>query len=168
MKTILRSNFLNPVNHDKCDFLSDYCLTIDEQGKIESIEPYFDQANCDNDKLIDLSNCLVTPGFIDLHSHLPQYSAIGIGKGALLSWLGKYIIPLESKFSDEKFAREQSVAFFNEALSFGTTTIVTYCSIHRNATSIAFETAANIGIRAFIGNSLMDLPNEWEDRKSVV
>ncbi|MCO5252378.1 MAG: amidohydrolase family protein [Candidatus Kapabacteria bacterium] len=160
MKTILRSNFLNPVNHEKCDFLSDYCLTIDEQGKIESIEPYSEKAVSDSDKLIDLSNCLVTPGFIDLHSHLPQYSAIGIGKGTLLSWLSNYIIPLESKFSDEQFAREQSVSFFNEALSLGTTTIVTYCSIHRNATSIAFETASDIGIRAFIGNSLIDLPNE--------
>jgi guanine deaminase len=162
MKTILRSNFLNPVNHDKCDFLSDNCLTIDEQGKIASIEPYSENAVSDNDRMIDLSKCLITPGFIDLHSHLPQYSAIGIGKGTLLSWLSNYIIPLESKFSDEKFAREQSLAFFNEALSFGTTTIVTYCSIHRNATSIAFETATDIGIRAFIGNSLMDLPNEWD------
>ncbi len=160
MKTILRSNFLNPVHHDKCDFLSDYCLTIDEQGKIASIEQYSDKTISVSDRMVDLSNSVITPGFIDLHSHLPQYSAIGIGKGALLSWLSNYIIPLESKFSDEKFAHEQSVAFFNEALSFGTTTIVTYCSIHRNATSIAFETAADIGIRAFIGNSLMDLPNE--------
>jgi guanine deaminase len=160
MKTILRSNFLNPVNHDKCDFLCDYCLTIDEQGKIASLEPYSEKLTGNNDRIVDLSNSVITPGFIDLHSHLPQYSAIGIGKGALLPWLSNYIIPLESKFSNEQFAHEQSVAFFNEALSFGTTTIVTYCSIHRHATSIAFETASDIGIRAFIGNSLIDLPNE--------
>jgi guanine deaminase len=160
MKTILRSNFLNPVNHDKCDLMSDYYLTIDEQGKITSLEPYSDKLVSDNDRFIDLSNCVITPGFIDLHSHLPQFSAIGIGKGTLLSWLSNYIIPLESKFVDEQFAYEQSVLFFNEALSFGTTTIITYCSIHRNATSIAFETASDLGIRAFIGNSLIDLPNE--------
>lgn len=159
MKTILRSNFLNPVNHDVCDFLPDYCLTIDEQGKIVSIEPFALTSINENDRLIELNNCVITPGLIDLHSHLPQYSAIGIGKGTLLSWLSNYIIPLESKFSNEKFAHEQSVAFFTEALLYGTTTIVTYCSIHRNSTSIAFETASALGIRAFIGNSLIDLPN---------
>lgn len=158
---IIRSNFLNPINPEKCEFFGDFCLFIDKDGIILSFIPFNDVEDSHIIPIIDLRNCIITPGFIDLHAHVPQYSAMGIGNGELLDWLNQYIVPLESKFIDKAFAYEQSISFFREALSFGTTTIVAYCTIHREATSISFESASTVGIRAFIGNSLIDLPNNY-------
>ena len=45
------------------------------------------------------------PGLIDCHVHAPQFPNIGLGLDRpLLEWLDKYTFPLESQYSDRKFA----------------------------------------------------------------
>ena len=45
------------------------------------------------------------PGMVDLHAHLPQLPNAGLGAGLdLLTWLERYIFPLERGF-DEADAR---------------------------------------------------------------
>ncbi|WP_456365565.1 guanine deaminase [Thermococcus sp.] len=107
-------------------------------------------------ELVDYSGHLILPGFIDAHVHLPQFYSRGMISTSLLDWLEKFIFPAEMKFSDPGFAREASRKFFSTLIRNGTTTAVVYSSSHREATEIAFEEAMRSGIRAVIGQVLMD------------
>lgn len=46
------------------------------------------------------------PGFVDLHTHAPQFPNTGLGLDLpLLEWLDKYTFPLEMRYEDEGFAK---------------------------------------------------------------
>ncbi|WP_461866642.1 guanine deaminase [Thermococcus sp.] len=107
-------------------------------------------------EVVDYSDYLILPGFIDTHIHLPQFYQRAKINNSLLDWLEKYIFPAEMKFSDSEFARKASKEFFAELLRNGTTTAVVYSSPHKEATEIAFQEAEKSGIRAVIGQVLMD------------
>ena len=50
---------------------------------------------------IDLRPWVLLPGMVDLHAHLPQLPNAGLGAGLdLLTWLERYIFPLERGFDD--------------------------------------------------------------------
>lgn len=156
----IRTNILNPISENKADFLKDAIIELSLSGKIVSVKSYMEYKDIVIE-YADYRNCVAIPGLIDMHAHLPQFSAIGIGRGELLDWLVNYIFPLEKKFGNNEFSYNKSKQFFKSAISMGTTSIVTYCSISADATEIAFKTAADTGVRAFIGQSLIDLPNEY-------
>lgn len=153
----IKGNFLNPIDKDNFTLLDNYCLVIDNKGLINDLLPYDSYIlNYPDLSLVDYSQYIFTPGFIDLHTHLPQADAIGIGKGELLDWLNTYIFPLENKFINKDFARGKSELFFQNLLQNGTTTACIYSATNKMATEIAFQEASKSGIRAYIGNSLMD------------
>ena len=53
------------------------------------------------DAVIDLRPLVVLPGMVDLHVHLPQLPNAGVGAGLdLLTWLERYIFPLEREFDE--------------------------------------------------------------------
>ena len=50
---------------------------------------------------VDLRPWVLLPGMVDLHAHLPQIPNAGLGAGLdLLTWLDRYIFPLERGFDD--------------------------------------------------------------------
>ncbi len=139
------------------EYFPDGAIVVTETGRI-------DFAGTRNDALSsypaaevrEYPNALIIPGLVDTHVHLPQYEAAAIGTGELLDWLNTYIFPLEARFADDSYAREQSRRFFADALSLGTTTMSVYCSSQRNATERAFEAAFEAGIRVCMGKTMMD------------
>lgn len=155
---IIKSNFLKPDSGRTMTFLKNYYLETDIQGHII----YFGNdedliSDIHNRELNDLSHKIILPGMIDLHTHIPQYPALGIGKGTLLNWLDNHIFPLEIKFNNAEYAYKLSEHFFNDCLKLGTTTVVAYSNSSYEGTDVAFKAAKKTGIRAFIGNSLMDM-----------
>lgn len=118
----------------------------------------------------NLFQAILLPGMIDCHVHLPQFSAIGTAKGELLDWLNNYIFKLESKFSDEEFAKKQSEMFFDSIIKEATTTALVYGSSFVNACDISFEVAKEKGIRLYMGNTLMDrnVPEQLISSKDVI
>lgn len=47
------------------------------------------------------------PGFVDCHTHAPQFPNLGLGLDRpLLEWLAKYTFPLEKKYEDTDFATQ--------------------------------------------------------------
>lgn len=150
-------NILNPKKNNTVELIENGALAVNGEGKIE-----FSGAESEAAKkyrgaeIIRFASSYILPGFIDIHTHLPQYPAVGLGKGELLDWLKTYIFPLEARFSDEAFARKHSEVFFKDVLKNGTTTVVVFCSSQKRAADIAFEEAEKAGIRAFIGKCIMD------------
>ena len=149
-----RGFLINPEADGKVNYYKDGLLAVDEKGKTAYAG---DGVNFEGN-IPDLDkNYIILPGMTDLHTHLPQYPAMGIGKGELLEWLNNYIFPLEKKCADEAWARQLSKQFFDDMLKNGTTTACIFSSPYKNATDIAFEEAEKSGIRAFIGKCLMDM-----------
>lgn len=99
---------------------------------------------------------LVVPGFVDAHMHLPQFDSIGIDGLTLLEWLDRAIFPAECAWADADLAGEMTTRVARSLLSFGTTAICAYASVHVSATLASMIALAESGIRAMVGQVLMD------------
>ena len=116
--TLIRSNFINPISPTKIELIRDGLLVINHEGKIEKFGKFHELLKgYDNYWIEDFRNFLIFPGFIDLHTHLPQYEAIGMDGHELLDWLNSYIFKTETRFSDEEYARKIINHFFDDLLS---------------------------------------------------
>jgi guanine deaminase len=93
---------------------------------------------------------------VDLHAHLPQLPNAGLGAGLdLLTWLGRYIFPLEHEF-DEAAAEALAPQVFRAFAAAGTTTAVVYGAVYEPSLDATFRAAEAHGIRAVIGKVMMD------------
>lgn len=131
-------------------------MAIDENGFIVEISEYDLNEKFLDAKYFDYGQNLILPGMVDCHNHLPQYAFAGIGDGSLLEWLKKYTFPHEASFVKDDIAKEQAKNFFESVVKNGTTTTVSYVTVHKSATEIAFQSAEKIGLRAVIGKVMMD------------
>ncbi len=147
---ILKTNILTPISPDKYKYIPNAFITI-ENSKIQSIS-----LSENNKNFLDFSNCVCVPGFIDTHVHLSQFHARGKHSSNLLDWLNKFIFKEEYKSKDTKYAYKLTKNFFMDSIKAGTTTSVIYTAPYKHACEIAFKEAKNSGVRALIGNTLMD------------
>lgn len=107
--------------------------------------------------VIDLRPLILLPGMVDLHAHLPQLPNAGLGAGLdLLTWLERYIFPLERRFDDAAAAAELAPAAFRAFAAVGTTTLLAYGAVYAASTDGAFRAAEAHGIRAILGKVMMD------------
>lgn len=101
-------------------------------------------------------DCIVMPGFVDAHLHLPQFDSIGIGGLTLLEWLDRAIFPAEARWADVAFASSMTRRVVRQLLGFGTTSFAAYATVHHASAQAAIDTASEFGVRAAIGQVLMD------------
>ena len=127
-------------------------VEVDQSGRIAAVSATGD----DRTDAIDLRPLVLLPGLVDLHAHLPQLPNAGLGAGLdLLSWLEKYVFPLESGFDRAAAERIAPLAFQAFARA-GTTTAVVYGAVYEPSTDACFAAAEKHGIRAVIGKVMMD------------
>ncbi|HSO29135.1 MAG TPA: amidohydrolase family protein [Candidatus Sulfomarinibacteraceae bacterium] len=108
-------------------------------------------------QVTDLRPLILAPGMVDLHAHLPQVPNAGLGAGLdLLTWLERYIFPLERRFDDAAAAAELAPAAFRAFAAVGTTTILAYGAVYAASMDGAFRAAEAHGIRAILGKVMMD------------
>jgi guanine deaminase len=101
-------------------------------------------------------DCLIAPGFIDTHLHLPQFEIIGAHAMPLLTWLDEVTFPAELKWQDVDYARAMTVRAIRQCLAHGTTAICAYGTVHHAATAAALQLADGMGLRGAIGQVMMD------------
>lgn len=153
---LFRGQILNPVGEDRYTLHVDGGLIVDESGIILEVGDYREiKHQCPSANVIDCSDCLILPGFIDTHTHLPQYRVVARYGKELLEWLKTYIFPAEAEFTPEA-ADTLCPLFFRSLLSYGVTTAAIYCSVRKDSAHVAFEWAERTGIRAIIGKVMMD------------
>jgi guanine deaminase len=105
----------------------------------------------------DKGNALILPGFVDLHTHAPQFNQIGCGMDdELLSWLSEYTFPEERRFEDPDYARELYGAFVDTLAVCGTTRSVLFATIHKHGCELLVELLKNKGLSAYVGKVNMD------------
>ncbi|CAH0402475.1 unnamed protein product [Chilo suppressalis] len=115
-----------------------------------------------NFKIIQLNeDQFVIPGFVDCHTHAPQFPNIGLGLDRpLLEWLAKYTFPLESRYGDTNFAAKVYDTVVKRLLNNGTTTTCYFGSLHLNGTLELAKSVAKHHQRALVGKVSMNLKNE--------
>ncbi len=106
--------------------------------------------------LVELSDKLITPGFIDTHVHYPQTEMIASPAAGLLPWLDSYTFPTERGFADPEHASEVAEFFLDQLLSCGTTTALVYCTVHQHSADALFEASEARNLRMIAGKVLMD------------
>ncbi len=92
----------------------------------------------------ELRHLIVTPGFIDVHCHLPQYPSVGSGGYPLLPWLKKFIFPLERAFTPKR-AELEAPLFYNDLKRNGISSAVVYTTDNPKSTDVCFEAAKASG-----------------------
>ncbi|WP_114283956.1 guanine deaminase [Candidatus Halocynthiibacter alkanivorans] len=107
-------------------------------------------------EVTDYGDALISAGFVDAHVHYPQTGIIASWGKRLIDWLNSYTFPEEMRFHDAGYAREIAALYFNLALANGTTTSVSYCTIHPESVDAFFTEARSRGLRALAGKTCMD------------
>jgi guanine deaminase len=151
----------DPLNSDddsqSLEGFEDGALVYDDTGKILSSGPYASLAQRYKDAIVlDMSGCLVLPGFVDCHIHLPQALMIGAFGEELLDWLSRHTRPEELRYKDPEYARSCAQTFFDQEIASGTTTALIFGPHFEEALTLAFNEAEKRNFRAILGLTLED------------
>jgi guanine deaminase len=109
-----------------------------------------------DDAIVDRRDCLVTPGFIDTHIHLPQVDIIASPAPGLLQWLERHTFPAEARYADPAVAAEGAAFFLDELARHGTTSASVYGTVHAASVEALFAEADKRNVRLIAGKCLMD------------
>ncbi len=104
----------------------------------------------------DHGDALISPGFVDAHVHYPQTAIIASWGKRLIDWLNLYTFPEEARFGNPDHAAKIATRYFDLTLANGTTTAVSYCTIHPESVDAYFSAAQRRGLRALGGKTCMD------------
>ncbi|XP_073959540.1 guanine deaminase [Choristoneura fumiferana] len=141
------------------------CTEFGKITKIGSKEEYNTLSKSgafkDHQVIILKSEQLLVPGFVDCHTHAPQFPNIGVGLDLpLLEWLDKYTFPLESQYKDTEFAAKVYDKVVQRLLKNGTTTACYFGSLHVDSTLALAKSAIKHGQRALVGKVSMNIKND--------
>lgn len=104
------------------------------------------------------------PGFVDLHVHAPQWAQAGTALDIPLNdWLNTYTFPIESRFADLDFANKVYNDVVSTLLANGTTTVLYFATVHKEASILLAQICAEKGQRGLVGKVVMDNPEENPD-----
>jgi len=154
----LRARVLTPLAAGGVADHPDGLIEVDAAGRVAWVGSSAERpAGAGAPAAIDLRPLVVLPGMVDLHAHLPQLPNAGLGAGLdLLTWLDRYIFPLERRFDDAEDAARLAPAAFRTFAAAGTTTLLAYGAVYKASMDGAFRAAEGHGIRAILGKVMMD------------
>ena len=152
---VLRGRLLTPLRGGGTRHEADALVGVDAAGRIAFVGATSERPDL-ADGSIDLRPCVLLPGMVDLHAHLPQLPNAGLGAGMdLLAWLERYIFPLERGF-DAPTAGRIAPAAWRAFAAAGTTTAMVYGAVYEASLDVMFGAAETHGIRAIAGKVMMD------------
>ncbi len=152
----IRGRVLTPLDDGGTTFHADGIVDVGEDGRIAWVGRTDDLPPGPR-RVVDLRPLVILPGMVDLHAHLPQLPNAGLGAGLdLLTWLRRYVFPLEQRFADAADAAALAPAVFRALAAAGTTTVMAFGAVYAASMDEAFRAAEAHGIRAILGKVMMD------------
>lgn len=115
-----------------------------------------DEGDADGPCELGGPDCLISPGFIDAHVHLPQFDTIGAHGLPLLDWLDGVTFPAERRWVDADYAAGMTRRVARQLVRHGTTAVCAYSSVHAAATAAAIATLEQSGVRGAVGQAMSD------------
>ncbi|TCL10019.1 guanine deaminase [Shimia isoporae] len=107
-------------------------------------------------QVTDYGDALIVAGFVDAHVHYPQTGIIASWGKRLIDWLNSYTFPEEMRFGDQAYADDIARTYLDLTANHGTTTMVSYCTIHPESVDAIFGAAQARGQRIVAGKTCMD------------
>jgi 5-methylthioadenosine/S-adenosylhomocysteine deaminase len=126
-----------------------------KDGLIVAVGQYGDQGCADlkTKETIDASGCIVMPGLVNTHTHLPMVCFRGMADDLpLMEWLTKYIFPAEARFVNKKMVYDGATLAMAEMILSGTTT---FCDGYFFEDTIT-EAVSAAGMRAVVSQGFAD------------
>lgn len=110
-----------------------------------------------SDSIIDARDCIVIPGLINAHSHIPMSYFKGLADDLpLQKWLHEYIWPLEGKLISPGFVYDSALHGAAEMIKNGIT-LTKDMYFYGNKTA---EALTQVGLRGMIGEAILDFALE--------
>ena len=112
---------------------------------------------------IDASGCIIMPGLVNTHTHLPMVCFRGMADDLpLMEWLNGHIFPAEARFVNKQMVYDGTLLAMAEMILSGTTT---FCDGYFFEDKIG-ETALQTGMRAVIAQGFIDFPTPGNPNSS--
>lgn len=172
MFNLYRARVISFPNPDFTQDFPDGFIAVSDKGKIIDYGKWDKSKESQYHKIIkqgaiiDFSDYIILPAFIDMHLHLPQFHLRGHYGASLLDWLKEYIIPAENTLSQPEKTESFIKAFYQEMWRNGTTTGLIFSSTSMSLTNQAFQVAKDIGFRAILGKAMTD--NKYSSIKMAI
>ncbi len=147
MKTLIKNITIITMN-DNLDILKNANISIvdDEISRI-----FFDEISDDYDLIIDGTDKLLLPGFINTHTHVPMTVFRGLGDD-MKDRLTRLLFPLENSCLNDDIVYGSALLSLSEMLLSGTTCFADMYTF----TGATAKAANELGLRAFIGQGITD------------
>ena len=132
---------------------------------------------------LDAAGCVILPGFINTHTHLPMVCFRGYADDLpLLEWLHGRIFPAEAKHVNRAMVYDASRLAMAEMILTGTTT---FCDAYFYESAIA-QASLDMGMRGVVAQGFIDFPtpdqpdptrnlqiaeafiDKWKDRSPLI
>lgn len=107
-------------------------------------------------EVVDHGQHIICAGFVDAHAHYPQTAMIASWGKRLIDWLNSYTFPEELRFKDPDYASKIANRYLDLTTAEGTTTVVSYCTVHPTSVDAIFTAAQARGQRVVAGKTCMD------------
>ncbi|MGH1465885.1 MAG: guanine deaminase [Cognatishimia sp.] len=107
-------------------------------------------------RVVDYGKGLIMSGFVDAHVHYPQTAMIASWGKRLRDWLNSYTFPEEMRFASKTYATEIANRYLDLTTSHGTTTVVSFGTVHPQSVDAFFEAAQARNQRVAAGKTCMD------------
>lgn len=164
MLLIIAGKFIHAPLLGSLEILDTVCIVDVSSGRIVALEPAFSASLDDYRKQAHIetasSDGFWIPGFVDTHTHAPQYENLGIGiDQPLLHWLSVTTFPTEESFTRTKnrqLVETKYAAMVHEYLRCGTTTACYFGAIDLASNLVLAHAIDKAGQRALVGKTCMD------------
>lgn len=147
MNTLIKNITVITMN-ESLDILENANVLIENDG-ISRI--FYGKISDEYDSIIDGTNKLLLPGFINTHTHVPMTIFRGLGDD-MKDRLTKLLFPLENSCLNSDIVYSSSMLSLSEMLLSGTTC---YADMYTFINSTA-KASSELGIRSFIGQGITD------------
>jgi guanine deaminase len=145
---IVRGPLLIPREDGSVAFYFDGALAADSNGILQFAGPFADLSPQISNRLVRLSDGIMLPPLLDIHTHIPQHPIRGrfadgvpddAKEGKLLAGLKRNVFPAEAKCSEAEYAERVIRDFLADTISHGVVGGATYMTPSAQATEIALS-----------------------------
>ncbi len=106
--------------------------------------------------VIDCRDCIISPGLVNAHTHVPMTLLRGLADDLRLDvWLYGYMMPVEREFVGPDFCYTGTLLACAEMLRSGVTT---FCDMYYNEGEVA-QATAEAGLRAVLAQTILKFPS---------
>ncbi len=153
MKILIKADYILTMNENEDVICRGFVII--ENDKISKIGKLDQLDNESVDYIIDDRPNILLPGFVNTHTHIAMVGFRGFADDKdLMDWLNNYIWPAENRAIDREFIKLATEVAISEMIRTGTTTYNDMYFFQE----ITAEISRDIGIRAFLGEGLIDFP----------